>query len=214
MLYAFSCSSTPSPRPSCPASRPVQPHTQPPVNALRQVSCSRADSPQSTPCAPKQVLDGETSFCEPWQKGSCSVPLDQHALTQNCTLRRRQKDMIAYLPGYTAKARRRLHAAGRVPFLHETSELAHGAPRACRGCSVPAASGRDAVRATRRSRSASHRSFTVQPAPRSSTAPAPNSANRRASGSSPGGAASAMDQKHGQASSQVPDWAACGSMQD
>lgn len=54
------------------------------------------------------------------------------------------------------------------------------------------------------SRSASHKSFTVQPAPRSSSAPVPNSANSVRSGGDPGGAASAMDQKHGHASSQVP----------
>ncbi len=44
----------------------------------------------------------------------------------------------------------------------------------------------------------------VHPAPRSSSAPAPNSASVAASGGAPGAAASAMDQKHGQASSQVP----------
>lgn len=69
---------------------------------------------------------------------------------------------------------------------------------------APLASGRDAVRATFLSRSASHRSFTVQPAPRSSSAPAPKRVNSCKFGKAPGGAASAMDQKHGHASSQVP----------
>jgi len=50
----------------------------------------------------------------------------------------------------------------------------------------------------------SHRSLMVQPAPRSSTAPAPKSASSVASGSAPGGAASAMEQKQGHASSHVP----------
>ena len=44
----------------------------------------------------------------------------------------------------------------------------------------------------------------VHPAPRSSSAPVPNSASMPASGSAPGVAARAMDQKQGQASSQVP----------
>ena len=44
----------------------------------------------------------------------------------------------------------------------------------------------------------------VQPAPRSSTAPAPKSASMRRSGNEPASAASAIDQKQGQASSQVP----------
>lgn len=44
----------------------------------------------------------------------------------------------------------------------------------------------------------------VQPAPRSSTAPVPNSASIAASGRAPGGAASAIDQKQGHARSQVP----------
>ena len=45
----------------------------------------------------------------------------------------------------------------------------HSAPPiACTGCRAPEASGRMRVRSTRRSRSLSQRSFTVQPAPRSS----------------------------------------------
>ena len=64
--------------------------------------------------------------------------------------------------------------------------------------------GRLFVRSTLASRSASQRSFTVQPAPLSSSAPAPKSASSRASGSAPGGPASAMDQKQGQARSHVP----------
>ena len=69
---------------------------------------------------------------------------------------------------------------------------------------VPAANGRLLVRSTLASKSLSHRSFTVHPAPRSRSAPAPNSARSLASGRAPEGAARAMDQKHGQAKSQVP----------
>jgi hypothetical protein len=102
----------------------------------------------------------------------------------------------------------RCRAAPPNMLKWSSSPCTHGwaghAPSACRGCSVAAASGRAAVRATRRSRSRSHRSLIVQPAPRSSTAPAPNSASSVASGSAPGGAASAMEQKQGQASSHVP----------
>ena len=64
--------------------------------------------------------------------------------------------------------------------------------------------GRLFVRSTLASRLRSQRSFTVQPAPLSSSAPAPKSASSRASGSAPGGLASAMDQKQGQARSHVP----------
>ena len=77
-------------------------------------------------------------------------------------------------------------------------------PKACMGCSAPDARGRDAVRATCASRSLSQRSFTVQPAPLSRIAPVPNSASMCRSGRLPAGAASAMDQKQGQARSQVP----------
>lgn len=44
----------------------------------------------------------------------------------------------------------------------------------------------------------------MQPAPRSSTAPAPKSASKRRSGGVPAGAARVMDQRHGQASNHVP----------
>lgn len=54
------------------------------------------------------------------------------------------------------------------------------------------------------SRSLSQRSLTVHPAPRSSTAPAPNRPSMVRSGAKPGAAARPMDQKQGQASSQVP----------
>ena len=77
-------------------------------------------------------------------------------------------------------------------------------PTALKGVMVPAAKGRDLVRSTLASRSLSHRSFTVHPAPRSSNAPVPNSAKSFTSGRAPAGAARAMDQKHGQAKSHVP----------
>ena len=79
-----------------------------------------------------------------------------------------------------------------------------GAPVACSGVMRPAAMGRLFVRSTLASRSRSQRSFTVQPAPLSSSAPAPNSASSRTSGSASGGPASAMDQKQGHARSHVP----------
>ncbi len=60
------------------------------------------------------------------------------------------------------------------------------------------------MRSTFASRSLSQRSFTVQPAPLSSKAPVPKRASSLTSGNAPGGAASAMDQKHGQASNHVP----------
>ena len=75
---------------------------------------------------------------------------------------------------------------------------------ACSGVMRPEAMGRLFVRSTLASRSRSQRSFTVQPAPLSSSAPAPKSASSRASGSIPGGLASAMDQKQGHARSHVP----------
>lgn len=70
---------------------------------------------------------------------------------------------------------------------------------------IPAASGLLFVRSTLASRSLSQRSFTVQPAPRSRTAPAPNSPSKEMSGRAPAGAASAIDQKQGHARSHVPE---------
>lgn len=64
--------------------------------------------------------------------------------------------------------------------------------------------GRLLVRSTLASKSRSHKSFTVQPAPRSSSAPAPNNASSLTSGKAPGGLASAIDQKQGHARSHVP----------
>lgn len=84
----------------------------------------------------------------------------------------------------------------RVMMLHS--------PTALKGVMVPAANGRPLVRSTLASRSLSHRSFTVHPAPRSSSAPAPKSAKSFTSGRAPAGAARAIDQKHGQARSHVP----------
>ena len=69
--------------------------------------------------------------------------------------------------------------------------------------------GRFLVRSTLASRSLSQRSFTVQPAPLSSSAPAPKSVSSLTSGKAPGGLASAMDQKQGQARSHVPACEAC-----
>lgn len=62
------------------------------------------------------------------------------------------------------------------------------------------------------SNSLSHMSLTVQPAPRISTAPAPNRASVPKSGRQPGSAASAMLQLHGRYSSHVP--AAAHKLQD
>ena len=64
--------------------------------------------------------------------------------------------------------------------------------------------GRLLVRSTLASKSRSHKSFTVQPAPRSSSAPAPKNASSLTSGKVPGGLASAIDQKQGHARSHVP----------
>ena len=68
----------------------------------------------------------------------------------------------------------------------------------------PDAMGRLLVRSILASKSRSHKSFTVQPAPRSSSAPAPNNASILTSGRVPGGLASAIDQKQGHARSHVP----------
>ena len=87
-------------------------------------------------------------------------------------------------------------------LLH-AAPLSHS-PTAWGGDINPAASGRPLVRLTCLSKLRSHKSFTVQPAPRSRTAPVPNSASMRRSGREPGGAASAIDQKQGQARSHVP----------
>ena len=84
---------------------------------------------------------------------------------------------------------------------------------ACSGVMRPEAMGRLFVRSTLASRSRSQRSFTVQPAPLSSSAPAPKSASSLASGSTPGGPASAMDQKQGHARSHVPAGAPDQAMQ-
>ena len=72
------------------------------------------------------------------------------------------------------------------------------------GDTAPDAIGLFLVRATSASMSRSQRSFTVQPAPRSRNAPAQNSDDRYGSGGHPGGAASAMDQRHGHASRYTP----------
>ena len=69
---------------------------------------------------------------------------------------------------------------------------------------APLAIGRLRVRATLLSISRSHKSFTVHPAPRKSKEPTPNVASNPTSGNAPTGAANAMDQKHGHASSAVP----------
>ena len=88
-----------------------------------------------------------------------------------------------------------------------TQPLTGGRPRspmACGTVRAPLARGRPRVLCTLLSRSRSQRSFTVQPAPRSRTAPVPNSASILMSGRLPGGAARAMLQKQGHARSQVP----------
>ena len=77
-------------------------------------------------------------------------------------------------------------------------------PMACGTLRALLARGRPRVRCTLLSKSRSHRSFTVQPAPRSRMAPAPNRASILKSGRLPGGAARAMLQKQGHARSQVP----------
>ena len=81
------------------------------------------------------------------------------------------------------------------------------APRnalAASGDTAPHAIGRVRVRATFLSISRSIRSFTVQPAPRSSTLPIAKSARCPKSGAAPASAASAADQKHGHISRCAP----------
>lgn len=111
------------------------------------------------------------------------------------------------------------------PVLHTSSATAHGcvgssaAGRCCAWLPLHACCSDRAASAVQQQRSGAKQSRqqesglfcarqpfvrTVQPAPRSSSAPVPNSASSVASGAAPGGAASAIDQKHGHASSQVP----------
>ena len=79
-----------------------------------------------------------------------------------------------------------------------------GSPTACGTVRAPEGRGRERVRCTSASSRMSHRSFTVQPAPRKRTAPTPNRPRRRRSGRLPAGAARAMDHMHGHANSHVP----------
>ena len=86
----------------------------------------------------------------------------------------------------------------------ESQDLGHS-PKPCLVVRAPDARGLPLVLSTILSRSLSQRSFTVQPAPLSSRAPVPKRANILGSGRLPDGAAMAMDQKQGHASSHVPD---------
>ena len=74
----------------------------------------------------------------------------------------------------------------------------------CGTVKAPLARGRPLVLSTLLSRSRSHKSLTVQPAPLRRIAPVPNKASSTGSGRLPEGAASAIDQKHGHTKSHVP----------